>query len=103
MLATSAFKSRRNPHSSPPPPLPPPLTNLIGHNDELLLEGELDDVLDVLSGEDRAGGVARVNDDQQARHAAGASLVQRPLQLRDVQSPGARLVQIVVDLRARLG
>lgn len=74
------------------------LVDLVGKDEELLLLRELNDVLDVLLGQHLAGRVPGVDDDDGSGVAGLAGLGQGALQLRNVQRPVARFVQVVSDL-----
>ena len=77
------------------------LVDLVSEHKQLLLRGELDDGLDVVSGEDLAGRVAGVDDDDGLDLTLVLAGVVRSLQLRHVQGPVPALVQIVTNLTCR--
>ena len=79
--------------------------HLVGEDDEPVAAREADDALDVGAREHLAGRVARVDHDERARLHLGAvrpahRRLQRALELAHREAPVARLVQVVVDLRA---
>ena len=80
-------------------------THLVGEDDEPVAAREADDALDVGAREHLSGRVARVDHDERARLDLCAvrpahRLLQRALELLHRQAPVARLVQVIVDLRA---
>lgn len=74
------------------------LVDLVGHNDEVLLVGEVEHGTDVVLGEGGAGRVARVDDDEGADiDAVGLGLLVGLAQGVEIGAPVLRLVEVVGD------